>query len=70
MTFMQRDREGILRPVMRVSIDRKIYDTASEVSGLKIIGSLLESLAVRYINEKRRERGEDPFAVSREEGGN
>lgn len=69
MTFMQRDREGILRPVMRVSIDRKVYDLASEISGSKVIGSLLESLAMRYINSKRRERGEDPFTVAREEGG-
>ena len=65
MTYLQRDREGVLRPVRRVSIDRKLFEIACELSGGKILGGLLETLAIRFINSKRRERGEDPFVPER-----
>lgn len=52
MTFLQRDKEGYLRPIGSVTIDRRLYDELCDLLGNQSVGNLIEGLIVRFL-EKR-----------------
>lgn len=57
MTFLQRDKEGYLRPIGSVTIDRRLYDELCDLLGNRSVGNLIEGLITRFL-EKRTPKPE------------
>ena len=54
--ILQRDKEGRLRPIARIAINRDLADMLIEITGKKQLNLLVESLLRDYLKEKELDR--------------
>lgn len=61
MGTLQRDQEGKLRPIVRVTVNKDLYDSVCEEIGSRHINGLVDLLIQEWLNKRYKEAGRLPW---------
>lgn len=61
MPTLARDREGQLRPVVHLRVNKDLYDAVCDEAGTRHVGALLDLLLQEWLNKRYAEKSLPPW---------